>query len=217
MRNQPRPISDADTMMKRSLLMFALSLWALGAQAEVYKWIDADGKVQYGDAPPKNVKAKVVSGGVTVVPATVVPPPPAPKAKPEDQPGNAAAQAGAAAGAADRKPDNNAPPASPPPDPAIAARKEARIKAIERCKANRGTDCDNEADAQYSGEQPAVVYSPGVIPGWSQPPIRPANRPLPPDATTKPHPRPPSGGQSSSVPTMGRNESQSSAIIKPMR
>jgi hypothetical protein len=208
-------------MMKRSLSVIALCACAVGAQAEVYKWIDADGKVQYGDAPPKNVKAKVVSGGVTVVPATVVPQAPAPKPTPDSPPANGAAQA-VATGAADRKPDSNPAPVSAPQDPALAARAEARAKAIERCKQNRGTDCENEADAQYSGE-PAIGYAPGAIPGWSQPPIRPSHRPVPPP--TKPDNKPvhkPKPGQPADDDTpppayMSKPATPSGAPIKPMK
>lgn len=216
--------------MKRSLSVIALCACAMGAQAEVYKWIDADGKVQYGDAPPKNSKAKVVSGGVTVVPATVVPRPPVPKSRPEDQPADAAAQAGAA-GAVERKPDNNPapafnpapvinpPPISAPQDPVLAARAEARAKAIERCKQNRGTDCENEAEAQYSGEPAVGGYAPGTIPGWSQPPIRPSHRPVPP--LTKPHPKPrPGQPEVEETPPpayMNKPGTPSSGTIKPMK
>lgn len=51
-----------------SLMLLLLGVsWAV--HAEVYKWFDADGKVQYGNNPPKGVNAKPISGGVTVVPA----------------------------------------------------------------------------------------------------------------------------------------------------
>src|SRR4051794_23228290 len=39
---------------------------ALPAQAQVYKWVDANGKVQYSDAPPPAVKkTEVVKGAMT--------------------------------------------------------------------------------------------------------------------------------------------------------
>lgn len=199
--------------MKRSLLLFALSAFALAAQAEVYKWIDADGKTQYGDAPPKGAKATVVSGGVTVIPAMVVPPP-APKP---------AAPAGedASRPAANVNNARNTAPVGTQADAAAASREEARAKAIERCKKNRGTDCENEVDAQMNGQPTAGYtqeYAPGVIPGWSQPPIRPSHRPqpVPPKPGQKPGPRPKQGAEETPTASMGRHAAQSSVAIKPM-
>ena len=47
--------------MKRVLLFAALIVWAGIASAVVYKWTDAQGKVQYGDRPPDGVHAEVVA------------------------------------------------------------------------------------------------------------------------------------------------------------
>ncbi len=46
--------------MKRVLLLAALIAWSGVASAVVYKWVDAQGKVQYGDRPPDGVHAEVV-------------------------------------------------------------------------------------------------------------------------------------------------------------
>jgi|SRR5882724_1825184 len=46
--------------MKRLLLFAALVAWSSMAGAVVYKWVDAQGKVQYGDRPPDGVHAEVV-------------------------------------------------------------------------------------------------------------------------------------------------------------
>lgn len=46
--------------MKRVLLCVALVAWSSMASAIVYKWVDAQGKTQYGDSPPNNVHAEVV-------------------------------------------------------------------------------------------------------------------------------------------------------------
>ena len=46
--------------MKRLLLFAALIAWSGMAGAVVYKWVDAQGKVQYGDRPPDGVHAVVV-------------------------------------------------------------------------------------------------------------------------------------------------------------
>jgi hypothetical protein len=46
--------------MKRLLLFAALLAWSGMASAVVYKWVDAQGKLQYGDRPPDGVHAEVV-------------------------------------------------------------------------------------------------------------------------------------------------------------
>jgi hypothetical protein len=46
--------------MKRLLLFAALIAWSGMASAVVYKWVDAQGKVQYGDNPPDGVHAEIV-------------------------------------------------------------------------------------------------------------------------------------------------------------
>jgi len=46
--------------MKRLLLFAALIAWSGMAAAVVYKWVDAQGKVQYGDRPPDGVHAEIV-------------------------------------------------------------------------------------------------------------------------------------------------------------
>jgi hypothetical protein len=48
--------------MKRLLLFAALIAWSGMAGAVVYKWLDAQGKAQYGDRPPNGVHAEVVEG-----------------------------------------------------------------------------------------------------------------------------------------------------------
>ena|SRR5277367_1277085 len=46
--------------MKRLLLFAALIAWSGMAGAVVYKWVDSQGKIQYGDRPPDGVNAEVV-------------------------------------------------------------------------------------------------------------------------------------------------------------
>ena len=46
--------------MKRLLVFAALIVWSGMASAVVYKWTDAQGKLQYGDRPPDGVHAEVV-------------------------------------------------------------------------------------------------------------------------------------------------------------
>jgi hypothetical protein len=196
--------------MKRSLLVFALCFCAVSAQAEVYKWIDADGKTQYGDAPPKNAKAKLVSGGVTVVPAMLVPQS-APAA--QSNPAGSANDERARTGSIGRKPDSNPAPA----DPATTARDDARMRAIERCKSNRGVDCENEVDAQPNAQP--IAGNTYVIPGWSQPPLRPTHPPLSRSSAHKPTPVPqqPSTKEIAASAPVSEREPRPGGIIKPLR
>jgi hypothetical protein len=46
--------------MKRILLCAALMAFSSMASAVVYKWVDAQGKVQYGDRPPDGVHAEIM-------------------------------------------------------------------------------------------------------------------------------------------------------------
>jgi hypothetical protein len=46
--------------MKRVLWCALLLGWSAMASAVVYKWVDVDGKVMYGDNPPDGVHAEVV-------------------------------------------------------------------------------------------------------------------------------------------------------------
>jgi hypothetical protein len=73
--------------MKRVLLFAALIAWSSLASAVVYKWVDAQGKVQYGDRPPDGVHAEVVEMlgsrapvGRTTVPSTAAASTPATRA-----------------------------------------------------------------------------------------------------------------------------------------
>jgi hypothetical protein len=70
--------------MKRVIFCAVLLAWSTLASAVVYKWVDAQGKIQYGDRPPDGVHAEVVEGlGRDSRPASSAPPaaanaPPAP-------------------------------------------------------------------------------------------------------------------------------------------
>jgi hypothetical protein len=46
--------------MKRVVLCAALMAFSTMASAVVYKWVDAQGKVQYGDRPPDGVHAEIM-------------------------------------------------------------------------------------------------------------------------------------------------------------
>jgi hypothetical protein len=48
--------------VKRVIFCAVLMAWSTLASAVVYKWVDAQGKTQYGDRPPDGVHAEVVEG-----------------------------------------------------------------------------------------------------------------------------------------------------------
>ena len=48
--------------MTTSILAALLALACGFAQAQAYRWVDKDGKVRYGDAPPPGVKATPLKG-----------------------------------------------------------------------------------------------------------------------------------------------------------
>jgi hypothetical protein len=61
--------------MKRVIFCALLMAWSTLASAVVYKWVDAQGKTQYGDRPPDGVHAEVVEGlGHDSRPAAAAPP-----------------------------------------------------------------------------------------------------------------------------------------------
>lgn len=61
--------------MKRVLLCAALMAWSGIASAVVYKWVDGQGKIQYGDHPPDGVHAVVVELLGSHVPRAAAPAP----------------------------------------------------------------------------------------------------------------------------------------------
>ena len=75
--------------MKRLLLFAVLLAWSGMAGAVIYKWVDAQGKLQYGDRPPDGVHAEVVALLGTHVPRSALAKPPesapAPKTTNRDQ------------------------------------------------------------------------------------------------------------------------------------
>jgi hypothetical protein len=43
--------------MKRTVLLIVVMGFAVAASAQQFRWVDKDGRVQYGDTPPPGVKA----------------------------------------------------------------------------------------------------------------------------------------------------------------
>jgi len=55
--------------MKRTLLLMLVLGFAAGASAQQFRWIDKDGRVQYGDTPPPGVKATRLKPPASTAPA----------------------------------------------------------------------------------------------------------------------------------------------------
>ncbi|MEK6245188.1 MAG: DUF4124 domain-containing protein [Pseudomonadota bacterium] len=61
--------------MRKILVLLAIIGFAAAAHAQLYKWVDKDGKTRYGDTPPAGVKATALgapasgSGPAAAVPA----------------------------------------------------------------------------------------------------------------------------------------------------
>lgn len=142
---------DAPAQPVLSVVIGLLLLAAVPAtEAEVYKWIAADGSVQYGDSPPKSAKVQKVDGSLSVI---------SPTASVQDK-GDVQAASGTTATSTVILNDRGT---SQPSYADILA--EARRKAVERCERNRGTNCEEEADAQSY-----PTYTPTyVTPYWSRP------------------------------------------------
>lgn len=73
--------------MRSLFAAMAVAVLSMTAQAEVYKWIDKEGNVHYGDTPPANVRPKTVN----------VVPPVSGQAKTGQEPAQAEQKAAAAA------------------------------------------------------------------------------------------------------------------------
>jgi Domain of unknown function (DUF4124) len=63
---------DVKTQMKKHLVMIAALAFSAAASAQMYKWVEKDGKVRYGDTPPAGADAtpmKAPSAGTAPAPA----------------------------------------------------------------------------------------------------------------------------------------------------
>jgi hypothetical protein len=72
--NVSHPRDGALTIkMNRIFLMLLAIAFAAAASAQTYKWVDSNGKVQYGDTPPADASSvtrlKTPSGGAAPAPA----------------------------------------------------------------------------------------------------------------------------------------------------
>lgn len=153
--------------IRRALVLLPLTLYAPCSGAEVYKWVDEKGVVNYGSTPPPGRSAKPLTSdaGVSVVPA----PPPGPQSPSSPQPS-----------AVDRRIESlekalaDEKAARERQDDRAAARRKA---AIAECEGNHGVDCENDPWEHDSTLVPLRRH--GVVhPPIYRPP--PAPRPPPP-------------------------------------
>jgi hypothetical protein len=126
--------------MKRLLLCAALLAWSSLASAVVYKWVDAQGKLQYGDRPPDGVHAEVVELLGTHVARNA----PAPAAAP-------AASAARASDTAAKTAANNA-------SPKDADIKRAVDQDVEQTKEKQCTDAQERYKKLIEGRR---IYKAG--------------------------------------------------------
>jgi hypothetical protein len=75
--------------MKRVVVFALLIAWSGISSAVIYKWVDAQGAVHYGDHPPDGVNAEVVEGLGVHAQAS---PPPAPSSAAPPKPAATASQ-----------------------------------------------------------------------------------------------------------------------------
>lgn len=140
-------------MAGRWLAGVLLMVVAASVQAEMYRWVDAKGVVNYGEQPPEGVKAVPIGGrgSVSVVPAykgqpePPAPPPPSPTEQRIDR----LEQQLSAERAARRQ---------------MQADEEARrAEAIRRCQENHGVNCENAYEQGGDGlliSPPYRLYRP---------------------------------------------------------
>ena len=115
-------------------LAFALALAPAALAQTLYKWIDADGKTQYSDKPPKEFKGEVTRiepDFDRTTPPVVAPPPPVAPVAPEKA------------------------KAAPPTDDVLARRRAARAQ-LEARLANARTNVDAAKKALADTESPEV-------------------------------------------------------------
>ena len=57
-----------------SACLLLLVLTSSLSHAQLYKWVDDEGNMHYGDSPPENVELKKITGEITSIPAVSVEP-----------------------------------------------------------------------------------------------------------------------------------------------
>jgi hypothetical protein len=169
------------TPMRRTLVVLAGLAAATVAHAQVYKWVDDKGVVNYSSSPPPKGKGAVKlnedTGRVTTVPA--------PEARRED---SAAADPALRQRVEQLEREAATQRQSAAQQDAAAA--DAYRRWVEQCRAERRVDCDDPSRGAFA---PGYDYG---YPPVGRPPIGTPGRPQVPPATYRPTPNfAESGGQ----------------------
>lgn len=142
------------------------------AVAEIYKWVDKNGVVNYGSEPPPGRSAKELptdpATGISVVPAPPPPPTPSPRQATDERVEQLEKALAEEKAARTRQTQNE---------------NERRQAAIDQCKENRGVDCEQDPWQYDSTYAPPVggYYRPHPIRPIQPPPYRPPpGKPRPP-------------------------------------
>ena len=122
--------------MKRVVLCAALLAFSSLSYAAVYKWVDAQGKTQYGDRPPDGVKAELIEGLGNRTPSSYNAHPSAPTRT---------------AGTSTTTPGNE--PAPPPPDTKKTVDQDVAATRAKQC-----TDAQERYRKLIEGRR---IYRPG--------------------------------------------------------
>jgi hypothetical protein len=137
-----------------NVLAVALLISGGAAAADIEKWVDPAGGVHYGDQIPPGV----VSAPVDIRPNVIEVDPIVPPAGTGNRPAQPATSAGA--------------PSTAP----LEQRQDMQAYA-EQCRANRGVDCEREAQQMIDG--PAPVIFPGDPAVFWRPDVKPPPPGLP--------------------------------------
>lgn len=156
----------ASARFRRMAVCMACAAAALSGPAggEIYKWVDENGVVNYGESPPQNGQSRLVD--VERARLSVYTPAPASAATADDALGQKI----------DRLERELARTRSDS-DAASRLAAERELQRLERCRRDRRVDCDEIVLEDYP---PAVIHAPPAY--WKpRPPIqpRPPHRPRP--------------------------------------
>jgi hypothetical protein len=155
-------------MIPRSVLaaltVFSLALVAsMPARAEMYKWVDENGVVNYSNEPPKSVPAQkltpVPQGRISIYQTREGAP--AAARQPSRAAGSASTGASAPPAAALRDRIDSLERQLEQQRQQDAAEAERRRRAYEECVRDHGVDCDRFAS---TGLSPTVVFAPARRP-----------------------------------------------------
>ena len=156
----------ASARFRRMAVCMACAAMALPGLAvgEIYRWVDENGVVNYGETPPQNRQSRLVD----VERARLSVYTPAPVAAPP---------ADDALGQKIERLERELARTRSDSDASSRLAAERELQRLERCRRDRRVDCDEIALEDYP---PAVIYAPPAY--WKpRPPIhaRPPHRPQP--------------------------------------